>query len=178
MRSAPRDPAVEERLLALRRREAQVILRPSAEAYVDLAESYQSLGLEKESDRLLQAAESLELNSRPHPGLLCGTANPTMIIEVIQIVTRTTLKGELTIETPADTFHLFFDEGRIINASCQSQPSGLASFRMALRVTSGNYRFVEKTVDKVIRLIDDPTETLLLNAMHDADSESASTAML
>src|SRR5690242_18117487 len=88
-----------QRLTELRRREEQVNAEPSAEAYLELADQYHALGLHKESDRLLQLAEGLEQGPpveepRPVQGLLSGAANPVMLIEVIQILSRTKLNGE------------------------------------------------------------------------------------
>jgi hypothetical protein len=171
-------PADAARLAELRRREKQVIERPSAETYLDLAAEYQVLGLAKESDRLRQLAESFEnggnaSGAMPSEGLLSGTATPVMLTEVIQILSRTRLSGEFIIESQAQTFHLYFDQGQIINASSQHHPPGIASFRMALRVPCGSYRFVQKAIPDVPRLIQDGTDFLLLDAMRDEDQEAA-----
>ncbi|WP_160164511.1 DUF4388 domain-containing protein [Pedosphaera parvula] len=165
-----------EQLLELRRREEEIAAKPSAECYLKLADDYQNLGLNKESDRLLQLAESLEGGDRAHghdhsKGLMSGAANPVMIAEVIQILSRTTLTGDLSIDAKTETFHLYFDKGQIINASSEHYPPALKSFCMALRVTSGTYRFAERPVDKIERLIEGNTEVLLLNAMYDKDQE-------
>jgi len=166
-----------KRLRELRAREAQITCVPTAESYLKLADEYQALGLVKESDRIRQLAEILEVGSE-HPllhkanGLLYGAANPIMLAEVMQILSRTTLTGDLSIDTPAETYHVYFNQGRIINASSQQHAAGLPSFRMALRVTSGSYRFVEVSVDGLDRFIHEPTEILLLNALHEADIEA------
>src|SRR5689334_15197252 len=96
-------PTERERVLELRNREQEIAANPSAEDYVQLAEEYQALGLDKESDRLLQLAESLESGGKAHghdgaKGLMSGAANPIMLSEVIQIICRTALTGDLTIE--------------------------------------------------------------------------------
>jgi hypothetical protein len=162
------------RLAELRRREKQALHQPTAESYLELADAYHALGLVKESDRLLQLAESYE-NSGPSParGLLSGAANPVMLIEVIQILSRTKSTGDFVIDTQAETFHLFFDRGQIINASSQSEAPGMPSFRRALRVASGNYRFVQLPAHNLPRLIEGGTEILLLDAMHEEDLGAA-----
>src|SRR4051794_7903709 len=85
------DPTDRQQTLELRQREEEIAANPSAESYLKLAEEYQALGLGKESDRLLQLAESLEGEDRSHghdsaKGLMFGAANPVMLSEVIQIV--------------------------------------------------------------------------------------------
>jgi len=174
--AAPRaaDP---KRLAELRRREEAIATQPTAECYLKLAHEYHALGLNKESDRLLQLAEALEngLSSttrQDHNGLMCGTADPVMLIEVIQILSRTTLTGELIVDTPEQTFHAFFDQGNIINASSQSFADGLESLRRMLQISFGTYRFIKKSVAHMAHLIDDQTEVVLLNVMHDADREA------
>jgi hypothetical protein len=43
---------------------------------------------------------------------------------------------------------------------------------MALKVSAGTYRFVAKPLADMARLIDDPTDFLLLDAMHNSDKET------
>jgi len=167
-----------ELLQRLRREEAQIREKPSADAYVKLSSAYRLLGMGKEADRVLQLAEELEVGEGGQgqteaDGLLSGAVNLTMLVEVIQIVSRTKLCGDFMIDAPTQTFHLFFDHGRIINATSEHHLAGLTSFRMALRVTDGSYRFVQKPLPDVARLIDERTEILLLNAMQDADEQVA-----
>lgn len=167
-----------QRLAELRRRERQVACNPSAENYLQLADEYHALGLGKESDRLAQLAEALE-NGAPSPnsaattGLLSGTASPIMLAEVIQILSRTRLSGDFIIDGQAQVFHLYFDHGRVINASSQQHPDGLDSFRRAIRVPFGTYQFIQRPVDEVAHLIEEGTDILLLNTMHEVDSEAA-----
>jgi hypothetical protein len=178
MKTRTRQPAPDpERLRALRAREMRIACVPTAESYLKLADDYQALGLAKESDRIRQLAELFESGSdhqqlNNNNGLLFGAVNPVMLFEVLQILSRSSLTGILSIETQAQTFHLFFDQGHIINATSQQYVAGMESFRMALRAASGNYRFVEKSVEGIERLIHDQTEILLLNAAHDADEEA------
>jgi hypothetical protein len=167
------------RLAELRKQEEQLAgVKPTPESYIKLADDYHALGLTKESDRLHHMAELVEsggqpLPSQPNPGLLSGTANPTMIAEMVQILSRTTLTGELLIDGQVEMFHVFFDHGQIINASSQSHTEGIVSFFMALRVACGTYQFCEKPVKTIKRLIQGSTDMLLLNAMHAADEEKS-----
>jgi hypothetical protein len=165
-------------LADLRRRERQVACSPSAVSYLELADQYLGLGMGKESDRLTQLAEALE-NGEPNPNssattsLLSGSASPIMLAEVIQILTRTQLSGDFTIDGQAQVFHLYFEKGRIINAASQQHPEGIESFYMAMRVPFGTYHFIQKPVTDISRLIEDSTDMLLLHAMHEADCEAA-----
>lgn len=161
------------RLAELREREKQIVHNPSAESYLELADQYHALGFGKESDRLLQLAEAFENATQgPTIGLLSGAANPIMLTEIIQILSRTKSSGDFVVDSQAETFHLYFDHGQIINASSQSQPQGVPSFRMAVQVVSGSYRFVQMPTAKMPRLIHGGTELLLLDAMHDNDIAS------
>lgn len=167
-----------KRLRELRAREAQITCLPKAESYLELAEDYQALGLVKESDRVRQLAELLEGGCDHNllhkaNGLMFGAANPIMLAEVIQILSRAALTGDLSIDAPAQTYHVYFNQGRIVNATSEQHAAGSSSFRMALRVTSGTYRFVEKSVDGQIRSIHEPTDVLLLNALQEVDKETA-----
>jgi hypothetical protein len=167
-----------ERLTELRRREEEVAKSPSPENYLKLADEYHALNMGKESDRLAQLAEALENgavrgNGSGSHGYLSGAANPTMLTEVVQILSRTGSSGDFVIETPAQTFHLYFVQGRIINAISQLYRPGLESFRKALRVSAGTYHFVQKTVHGIEPLLSETTEILLLNAMDEADKEAA-----
>jgi hypothetical protein len=166
-----------ERLAELRLREKQILPKPSAESYLQLASDYDAIGLMKEADRLRQLAEFFETGNapamNPSDGLLSGTADPVMLTEVIQILSRTKLSGDFIIDSQAQTFHLYFDHGQIINASSQSDPAGVPSFRRALQVPSGTYRFVKTPINDVSRLISDGTDLLLLEAMTDADKQAA-----
>jgi Domain of unknown function (DUF4388) len=172
-----RDALNPERLAELRLREKQILPKPSAEGYLQLAGEYDALGLAKEADRLRQLAEFFENENSPvagpADGLLSGTADPVMLTEIIQILSRTKLSGDFVIDSQAQTFHLYFDHGQIINASSESDPAGVASFRRALRVPNGTYRFVKTSIDDVSRLINDGTDMLLLEAMTDADKQAA-----
>jgi hypothetical protein len=167
-----------QRLAELRLREKQILPNPSAESYLLLAAEYDGLSLAKEADRLRQLAEFFEQNEKspvagPADGLLSGAADPVMLTEIIQILSRTKLSGDFVIDSQAQTFHLYFDHGQIINASSQSDPAGVPSFRRALQVPNGTYRFVQTAIDDVSRLINDGTDLLLLEAMTDADKQSA-----
>jgi len=162
------------RLAKLRRREKEVLRHPTAEGYLELAAAYQAFGLGKESDRLRQMAESFEQSGQaPASGLLSGSANRVMLLEVIQILSRTKSSGDFVIDSHSETFHLFFDRGQIINASSRTQAPGMPSFRMALRVSAGTYRFVQMATVDQARLIEGGTEILLLDAMHDEDQGAA-----
>ncbi len=165
-------------LAELRHREMDIALHPSAEAYLELADRYHAMGFTKDSDRLAQLAEALEAATGKaeggvSDGLMSGTANSLMLVEVIQILSRTKQSGDLIIDTPFQSFHMYFDQGQIINASSQCYPAGMESFRMALRISSGTYRFVEKALPDMARLIEEGTDILLLDAMHVADKETA-----
>jgi hypothetical protein len=104
-------------------------------------------------------------------GFLSGAATPTMLVEVIQILTRTKVSGEFLIDAQSQTFHLFFDHGHIINACSKQYSPGIDSFSNALRVPHGSYRFVQKPVREVARLIDERPDVLLLNAMQELDEQ-------
>jgi len=179
MKSKSRHSIDIERLMLLRRLEAEIARSPSVETYLKLADEYHSIGLGKESDRLLQLAEAAENGKEPkntpanNNGLMSGTANPLMVIEVIQILSRAKLNGDMIIDCEAQTFHLYFNQGQIINATSQHYEAGLESFRMSLRVSCGTYRFFEKQLENVPRLIEENTEILLLDAVHEADNQSA-----
>lgn len=172
------------RLAELRKQEEQVAAdKPTAESFMALADAYHALGLDKEADRLHRMAEIMESGgelpiTQPAPGLLSGTANPTMIAEMMQILSRTTLTGELAIDGQTEIFRVFFDQGQIINAISAAYPEGLSSFGQALRVASGTYQFCERPVKNIKRLIQGSTDMLLLNAMHDADMENNCQAAL
>lgn len=171
MRTVTRKAPDAARLAELRHREKEIVHQPSAESYLELADAYHALGLGKETDRLMQLAESFEnCGQGPASGLLSGAANPVMLTEVIQILSRTKSSGDFTIDAQAETFHLFFDRGQIINASSQSYPAGMSSFRMALRVAKGTYRFVQTSTHELARVIEGDTEFLLLDAMHEEDA--------
>jgi hypothetical protein len=166
-----------EMLAKLRQEEAQLAANPSADSYLRLADSYRGIGMGKEADRMLQMAETLENGGNPQTaqsphGLLCGAASPTMLVEVIQILSRTRLSGDFVVDAQAQTFHLIFNHGHIITALSDHHSPGLASFRMALRVPKGSYRFVQKPTDDIPHLIQEPTEMLLLNAMQMVDEQN------
>jgi hypothetical protein len=166
-----------ELLAKLREQEQQLSTSPSLDSYVQLADAYRSLGMKRQADRMLQMAEALENGaSAPPPpadGLLSGAVSPTMLVEVIQILTRTKLSGEFIIDAKTQTFRLYFDHGHIINALSAQHSPGLDSFQMALRVTQGSYRFIQKSILDIPRLIDEPPDLLLLNAMQEADEQTA-----
>jgi len=167
-----------ELLDKLRQEETRLAASPSTDGYLTLADSYRTLGMGKEADRILQLAEEAEGASQaagtpPPDGLLSGSANPTMLVEVVQILSRTKLSGDFTIDAEAQTFHLFFDHGHIINASSVHHAPGLDSFHQAICVPSGSYRFIQKSVGDVPRLIDGGTELLLLNAMQHVDERAS-----
>jgi hypothetical protein len=178
MKARGQHAAESPRLGELRRREKELAIQPSAEGYLDLAAQYRLAGMAREADRLLQLAEGMENLGKPsaqatQEGLLSGTANPLMIAEVIQILSRAQLSGEFVIVSPNDRFQLYFNQGHIINAHSQQCAPGLESFRQSLRVANGTYQFLQKTIEGVPTLIDEQTEVLLLNAMQDADEATA-----
>ncbi len=174
MKSKHAHAANAESLAELRQREKEVALRPTTVAYLELADHYHALGYSKDSDRLAQLAEALENagSGQMSDGLMSGTADALMLIEVIQILSRTRHSGDLIIDSQQQSFHLYFDQGQIINATSQCHPAGVESFRMALKVSSGTYRFVAKPLADMARLIEEPTDFLLLDAMHNADKET------
>ena len=55
----------------------------------------------------------------------------------------------------------------------QHHADGLESFRMAMRVPFGTYRFIQKPITDMPRLIEGNTDILLLNVMHEVDNEAA-----
>jgi len=178
IKSRDREARPAEKFAELRHREDQLAANPSAAGYLELADEYHNLGLNKESDRLLQLAEAVETGgpgygSHSANGLMFGAVDPVMLIEVIQILSRTTLTGELIIDAPSEAFHIFFNQGHVINAVSQSYPCGIRSFRQALQATFGTYRFIKRPVDAIDRVISSQTEVLLMEAIHHADEERA-----
>lgn len=161
----------DSQLLDFRIREAKLSKEPSVEGYLKLAGDYGSFGLRKESERLIRVAEDLESGntSAPSEHLFAGTADPTMLCEVLQILSRTQRTGDLVVETPAQTYHVILDTGRVINATCMNQGAGQPSFQAALSSRQGSYRFIEKDVAGTETTITDSTEALLLTTLHDID---------
>lgn len=176
-RKIPEPEQIEE----LHKIEEHLSLNPTVNGCLDLADRYSELGMTKDAQRLIQVAELLEKDSsrdvKTAPdNLLTGAITPLMIIEVLQILSRTQKSGELVLESTEQTFHIFFDQGQIINAHSTSDMPGFASFLMAVRITDGNYRFIENNDIQVERLIENKTDHLIMEAVRLMDESNGQSA--
>src|SRR6185503_17059984 len=116
---------------------------PSVEGFLDLAESYRKLGLAKEAERLIHEAERCEQGTHgPHGplhNLVSGAITQAMVVEVMQILNRTQITGELLLENSSQIVRIYFDRGEVINATSSLCPPGFPSFMIATHITHGNY---------------------------------------
>lgn len=176
----PKAPAPEQ-VEELQRIEEELSLNPTVEGCLDLADRYSDLRMAKDAQRLIQVAELLEKDasqsgapvSREH--LLSGSITPLMLIEVLQILTRTRRSGDLMLQSTDQTFHIFFDQGEIVNAHSTAEMPGLASFLTAMRISEGTYRFVENNDPQVEHLIEHNTDQLIMEVIRQMDENSGGT---
>ena len=154
----------------LKHKEDALVEDPSIEGYLELAEAYNELGLNKESMRMVQKAEQLEEDQTQESEsesnyLLEGSLNLNMLVEILQVLHRTKRTGELMIEQPASTSCIYFSMGEVIHATNMLEPHGIASLHAVFRFCMGTYRFMEKEVDGIEHSIHEPCESLIMKAL-------------
>jgi hypothetical protein len=153
-------------------RDMEMTLRdlPNVEGYLRLAQAYEKLGLHKEVERLVQKAERFEqgghtehLHIRGY--LLAGNISSSAFVsEVLQVVSRAQLSGELIFDCTGLVYRLFFQDGQLINALSPHRPPGFDSLVAATQLAGGTYRFLEKKTADLPRLIEGNLDMLLLQA--------------
>ena len=162
----------------LKHKEDALIQDPSIEGYLELAEAYSALGLNKESMRMVQKAEELEKDhthatESESTYLLEGSLNLNMLVEILQVLHRTKRTGELVIEQPASTSHIYFCSGEVIHATNMLESDGITSLHAVFRYCVGTYRFIEKEVDDIEHSIDEACESLIMKALTYIDEQKA-----
>jgi chemotaxis signal transduction protein len=165
-----------EQLQELREAERKLAQTPSVKGYLDLADRYTAFGLPKDTERLMLLAERLEAGGGTSSGaedsLMSGAVNPMMLVEVLQILSRTSRTGDLVLESADQTFHIYFDKGQIISATSTTHEEGLPSFNMAIRMAGGMYRFTEKEDLQIPRIIKLGSDHLIMEAVRLMDESS------
>ncbi len=162
----------------LRVLEATMKSAPTVEGYLAIADRYTALGLAKEAGRAYRLAEQCEgvseNGSTPEPeALLSGGLARGMVVEIIQMIVNTQRTGELTVATPGngEILRIYFEGGRVINATGSKSPRGQRSFERALALAAGTYKFFERTVEHIDVLFDQNTEHLLLDTLQRLDEQ-------
>ncbi len=158
--------------------EKKVAMAPTVKDFISLAHRYSALGFNQDADRMLELAEKCQAQNSSGTGpasdsLLSGAIAPLMLIEVLQLLSRTNKSGELVLESPDGSFHIFLDRGQIVNASSDRYEPGLSAFYMGVRVTQGSYRFILQPDLHVEHLIEDRTENLIMEAARLMDESSS-----
>lgn len=162
----------------LRQREAELMTSPTVEGYIDLADRFSELGLSKESARAYKLAEQCEgmdgSGSTPEPEpLLSGNLTKGMVVEIIQIIVNTQRTGEMVVinVSTAETIRLYFETGRVINATGTRSMRGQKSFERALTLGDGTYKFFERAVDHIDAIFETSTDHLLLTTLQRLDEQ-------
>lgn len=150
---------------------------PTVKDYISLAHRYSALGFNADADRMLELAEKCQVETSPHPdqlqeNLISGAIAPLMLIEVLQLLSRTNRTGELVLDTPQGAYYIYLDRGQIVNATSATHEPGLASFYMGVRAARGTYRFITLPEMNVEHLIEDRTEHLIMEAARLMDESS------
>ncbi len=162
-------PAVTEAQLRLLQDQAHKLAQlPTVEGCLDLAEKYRVVGLGKEAERLVNDAEKIErgelVENSQMAHLLSGPASAHMVVEVMQILSRTQLTGELLLENSSHIVRVYFQRGEVINATSSLHRPGFDSFCAATHFCHGTYCFVERSVPAERRL-DNPLDVMLIEAL-------------
>jgi hypothetical protein len=162
----------------LRQREAELKASPTVEGYIELADRFSGLGLSKEAARAYKMAEQCEgmdgSGSTPEPEpLLNGNLTKGMVVEIIQIIVNTRRTGEMVVATTdgGETIRLYFENGRVINATGTRSMRGQKSFERALTLGDGTYKFFERAVDHIDVLFEQSTDHLLLTTLQRLDEQ-------
>jgi Domain of unknown function (DUF4388) len=162
----------------LRQREAELKASPTVEGYIELADRFSGLGLSKEAARAYKMAEQCEgmdgSGSTPEPEpLLNGNLTKGMVVEIIQIIVNTRRTGEMVVATTgsAETIRLYFENGRVINATGTRTMRGQKSFERSLTLGDGTYKFFERAIDHIDVLFEQSTDHLLLTTLQRLDEQ-------
>lgn len=162
----------------LRQREAELKTSPTVEGYIDLADRFSKVGLSKEAARAYNLAEQCEgmdsAGSTPEPEpMLSGNLTKGMAVEIIQIIVNTQRTGEMVVATTgnAETVRIYFDGGRVINATGTRSVRGQKSFERLFALGDGTYKFFERAVDHIDVLFEKSTDHLLLTTLQRLDEQ-------
>ena len=163
----------------LRRREELLRMKPDYEKYIELADEYEKKGKNKDAERMIAKAEEVldatkrRIQSLRQTYVMSGALNLDMLVEVMQMLHRMQNTGELVLELPHFTSHIFFDEGEVINISNGEQVSdGLENFNDVLRDCEGFYHFLVRDVKRVPHTMSMDCRHLILQAFKELDERS------
>lgn len=172
------DPVHDDDLV---RKEELLRMKPDYQKYIELADAYQQKGRHKDAARMIEQAEELLESTKRRISLkretyfLSGALNLDILTEIMQMLHRMQSSGELILEMPRFTSHIFFKGGEVIhvdNGEFSSQ-EGIENFNDVLKECEGFYHFVVRDVERVPRTINMDCRHLILEAFRQMDEMKA-----
>ena len=96
---------------------------------------------------------------------LSGALNLDVLLEVMQMLHRMQNTGELILEMPRYTSHIYFQNGEVINVTNgENITDGMENFNDVLRECEGFYHFLVRDVSRVPKTITVDSRHLILQA--------------
>jgi Domain of unknown function (DUF4388)/PilZ domain len=120
-------------------------------------------------------AEPQETEAPAHskqPEMLTGNFAVVSMFDVIQIIENNRLGGALTVDSPAATGDINFDEGLIVGAA-SGLKSGIDALKDFLDVTEGSFEFRRSSVEYRRTIQASSNMSLMLDLLRVKDEEAA-----
>jgi tetratricopeptide (TPR) repeat protein len=108
--------------------------------------------------------------SAPRPVTFAGDLATVNIFDAVQVIENSRLTGALSIQSPARSGRVFFNEGRIVDAECD-EAKGTLAFRLIVEVTAGAFDFTKSRNEFPVRIQALSNTNLILDTLRQMDEE-------
>ena len=108
--------------------------------------------------------------SAPRPVTFAGDLATVNIFDAVQVVENSRLTGALSIQSPARSGRVLFNEGRIVDAECD-EAKGTLAFRLIVEVTAGAFDFSKSRNEFPVRIQALSNTNLILDTLRQMDEE-------
>lgn len=118
----------------------------------------------------LRPAASSPTDRQMNSSTLAGDLAAINVFDAIQIIENAKLTGSLALSNDAQSAHVFFNEGRIVDAE-SAGVTGETAFSKTVEITTGTFEFQRSSAEFPIRIMALSNTNLILDTLRQFDEE-------
>lgn len=129
---------------------------------INLAKGLEAIRRARRPD--LKPAPAPEAQFERRHFTLAGDLSAVSVFDAIQVIENARLNGVLTINGPKHEGHVNFNDGRIVDASCDGE-IGELGFQRVVEITSGTFEFQKREEQSTVRIQAPSNTNLILDTL-------------
>lgn len=139
------------------------------DARINIAGGLDAIRRARRPDLRLKAQASKSAPQRPSV-TLAGDLTAISVFDAIQVIENGRLNGVLVLTGEAQTGHVFFNEGTIVDAECVGA-TGEAGFRHIVEISNGTFEFQRSTDEYTVTIQAFSNTNLILDTLRKLDED-------